>query len=275
MNSKLGNPMRFEFNKYAVAITAFFVLTLVLILALPPALSDLRLLPAGLETVVAGIVGWQASRKFGGRKNFIGRVLIFFSLAIFGYTIAAILTALQDLQVLQPSALLSASGISTWVSVLASCFSAYALVASVRSLWDRYDHRTLLVVFFSLALALVVGSTNLLFADPVFGQTTLSDTVLWVGLVPTLAFLQLASAILLLRFLGRWYAARNLVVLALAYVFYSALVPLMTSLVAFLLVQSANFDTAFFIIHLSANFALYLVCLAMTQVKPRVTGPFY
>jgi hypothetical protein len=49
----------------------------------------------------------------------------------------------------------------------------------------------------------------------------------------------------------------------------------MTSLVAFLLVQSANFDTAFFFIRLSGNFALYLVCVAMTQVRPRVTGPFY
>ena len=63
--------------------------------------------------------------------------------------------------------------------------------------------------------------------------------------------------------------------LALAYVFYSAMIPVATSLVAFLLVQSANFETAFFFIHLSANFALYLVCLAMTQVKPRITGPFY
>ena len=162
MNSKLGNPMRFEFNKYAIAITGLFVLTLVLILALPPALSDLRLLPAGLETIVAGIVGWRASRMFGGRRNFIGRVLIFFCLAIFGYTIASALTALEDLQLLQPPALLSASGVSTWIGVLAGCFSAYALVASVRSLWDRYDHRTLLVVLFSLALALVVSSTNLL-----------------------------------------------------------------------------------------------------------------
>lgn len=275
MNSKLGNPMRFEFNKYAIAITSLFVLTLVLILVLPPSLSDLRLLPAGLETVVAGIVGWRASRMFGGRKNFIGRVLIFFSLAIFGYTIASTLTALEDLQLLQPLALLSASGISTWIGVLAGGFSAYALVASVRSLWDKYDHRTLLVVSFSLALAFVVGWTNLAFADPVFGQTTFTDTVLWVGLVPILAFSQLASAILLLRFLGRWYAAKSLVVLALAYVLYSALIPLMTSLLAFLLVQSANFDTAFFFIHLATNFALYLVCLAMTQVKPRVAGPFY
>jgi hypothetical protein len=275
MTSKLGNPMKFEFNKYAIAITTFFVLTLVVILALPPALSDLRLLPVGLETVVAGIVGWRASKKFGGRRNFIGRVLIFFSLAIFGYTIVTIVTALEDLQLIQPPALLSTSGVTTWITVLASCFSAYALVASVRSLWDRVDHRTLLVVLFSLALAFVVGWTNLVFADPVFGQTTFSDTVLWVGLVPVLAFLQLASAILLLRFLGRWYAAKSLVVLALAYVLYSALIPLMTSLLAFLLVQSANFDTAFFFIHLAANFALYLVCLAMTQVRPRVDGPFY
>ena len=57
MNSKLGNPMKFEFNKYAIAITGLFVLTLVLILVLPPALSDLRLLPAGLETVVGGLLG--------------------------------------------------------------------------------------------------------------------------------------------------------------------------------------------------------------------------
>ncbi len=42
----------------------------------------------------------------------------------------------------------------------------------------------------------------------------------------------------------------------------------MTSLLAFLLVQSANFDTAFFFIRLSANLALYLVCIAMTQVRP-------
>jgi hypothetical protein len=275
MNSRAGNPMKFQFNKYAIAITGLFVLTLVLILALPPALSDLRLIPAGLETVVAGVVGWRASRMFGGRRNFIGRVLIFFSLAIFGYTLAATLTALEDLQLLQPPSLFSASGISTWIGILASCFSAYALVVSVRSLWDRYDHRTLLVILFSLALAFVVGWTNLVFADPVFGQTTFSDTVLWVGLVPSLAFLQLASAILLLRFLGRWYAAKSLVVLAFAFVFYSAWIPLVTSMGEFLLVQSANFDTAFLFGQLSINFAIYLVCLAMTQVRPRVTGPFY
>ncbi len=275
MNSKSGTPMKFQFNRYVVVITTFFVLTLVAVFTLPPALSDLRLLPAGLETFVAGIVGWRASRMFGGRRNFIGRVLIFFSLAIFGYTIVATVTALEDLQLLHTPILLSESGISTWIGVLAGCFSAYALVASVRSLWDRYDHKTLLVVLFSIALALVVSSTNFVFADAVFGQTTFSDTVLWVGLVPILAFLQLASAILLLRFLGRWYAAKSLVVLAFAYVFYSALIPLVTSLVAFLLVQSANFDTAFFFIRLSVNIALYLVCLAMTQVRPRVAGPFY
>ena len=275
MNSKFGTPMKFQVNIYAIVITAFFVLTLVAVFTLPPALSDLRLLPAGLETFVAGIVGWRASRMFGGRRNFIGRVLIFFSLAIFGYTIEATVTALEDLRLFPAPALLSASGFSTWIGVLAGCFSAYALVASVRSLWNRYDHKTSLVILFSLALALVVGWTNLIFADPVFGQTTTSDTVLWVGLVPVLAFVQLASAILLLRFLGRWYAAKSLMVLAFAYVFYSALIPLVTSLVAFLLVQSANFDTAFFFIRLSANLALYLVCLAMTQVRPRVSGPFY
>jgi len=275
MNSKFGTSTKFQVNIYAIVITAFFVLTIVAVFSLPPALADLRLLPAGLETFVAGIVGWRASRMFGGRRNFIGRVLIFFSLAIFGYTVAATVTAIEDLQLLHPPALLSASGVSTWIGVLAGCFSAYALVASVRSLWDRYDHKTLLIVLFSLALAVVVGWTNLVFADPIFGQTTTSDTVLWVGLVPILAFLQLASAILLLRFLGRWYAAKSLTILAFAYVFYSALIPLMTSLLAFLLVQSANFDTAFFFIRLTANLALYLVCLAMTQVKPRVSGPFY
>jgi hypothetical protein len=255
---------KFDFNKYAIIITALFALTLIAIFGSPPALSDLRLLPAGLETLVAGFVGWRASHIFGGRKNFIGRVLILFSLAVFGYTVAATVTGLEDLQVFQAPVLLSESGISTRIGVLASCFSAYALAASVRSLLDKYDHKTLLVVLFSSALALVVASTNLVYADAVFGQTTFSDTLLWVGLVPILAFVQLASAILLLRLLGRWYAAKNLMVLALAYVFYSALIPLMTSLVAYLLVQSANFDTAFFFIRLSGNFALYLVCVAMT-----------
>jgi hypothetical protein len=272
---KSGEPQTFDFNKYVIIVTALFALTLIAIFGSPPALSDLRLLPAGLETLVAGFVGWRASRMFGGRKNFIGRVLILFSLAVFGYTVAATVTGLEDLQLLPIPVLLSESGLSTWIGVLAGCFAAYALAVSVRSLWDKYDHKTLPIVILSLALALVVGSTNLVYADAVFGQTTLSDTVLWVGLVPVLASLQLASAILLLRFLGRWYAAKNLNVLALAYVFYSAFIPLMTSLVAFLLVQSANFDTAFFFIRLSGNFALYLVCVAMTQVRPRTTGPFY
>jgi len=275
MKSNTGEPQRFELNKAAILITSLFVFTIILIFTTPPALSDLRLLPAGLETLAAAVVGWKASRRFGGRRNFIGRVLIFFSLAIFGYTVAATVTALEDLQLFATPILLSESGVSTWIGVLASCFSAYALVASVRSLWNRYDNRTLLVVLFALGLAFIVGWSNLAFADQVFGQTTVSDTVLWVGFVPILAFLQLASAILLLRFLGRWYAAKSLAVLAFAYVFYSALIPLVTSLLAFLLVQSANFDTAFFAIRLAVNLALYLVCLAMTQVRPRVTGPFY
>jgi len=275
MTASPGVPQRFEFNMYAVIITALFVLTVVLIIASPPALSDLRLLPAGLETLVAAIVGWRASRMFGGRRNFIGRVLIFFSLAILGYTIAATVTGFEDLQLITAPASLSQSGLSTWIGVLAGFFSAYALVASLRAVWDRYDHKTLLVVLFALGLAFVVGWTNLVFADPVFGQTTVTDTVLWVGLVPTLAFVQLASAILLLRFLGRWYAGKSLAILSFAYVFYSALIPLVTSLLAFLLVQSANFDTAFLAIRLSGNIALYLVCLAMTQLRPRTTGPFY
>lgn len=275
MSSTFGRPEVFQFNKYAVVITGLFILTAILIFASPPSLSDLRLIPAGLETFVAAVVGWRASRMFGGRKNFIGRVLIFFSLAILGYTVAATITGFEDLQLVSAPAALSESGLSTWIGVLAGCFSAYALVVSVKVVWGRFDRKTLLVVLFALALAFVVGWTNLVFADPVFGQTTGSDTVLWVGLVPVLAFVQLVSALLLLRFLGRWYAAKNLTILAFAYVFYSALIPLVTSLLAFLLVQSANFDTAFLIIRLTANLGLYFVCLAMTQLRPRMAGPFY
>lgn len=275
MNSDSRRPERFQFNKFAIAITVLFVITLLLILTLPPFMSDLRLLPAGLETFLAAVVGWRASRTFGGRRNFIGRVLIFFSVAILGYTIAATVTGFEDLQFITAPTLLSESGLSTWIGVLAGCFSAYALVVSVRAVWDKFDHRTVLVVLLALGLAFVVGWTNLVFADPIFGQTTVTDTVLWVGLVPTLAFIQLVSAILLLRFLGRWYAAKSLAILAFAYIFYSSLIPLITSLLAFLLVQSANFDIAFLIIRLSANLTLYLVCLAMTQLRPRTIGPFY
>ena len=273
--SPSARPETFDLNKYAIVITCLFALTIVLILVSPPPLSDLRLLPAGLETLVAAVVGFKASRMFGGRRNFIGQILIFFSLAVLGYTISATVTGIEHLQLIIAPALLSESGLSTWIGVLASCFSAYALVVSVRAVWDKYDHKTLLVVLCALGLAFVVGSTNLVFADAVFGQTTMSDTVLWVGLVPILAFIQLTFAILLLRSLGRWYAAKSLAILAFAYVFYSALIPLVTSLLALILVQSASFDTAFFFIHLCINIALYLVCLAMTQLKPRTTGPFY
>lgn len=281
MNVKRGN---FEFNRYALAITCFFISYLVInsidFSSLPAPLGDLIWsVPLIFETVVAGVAGLKGSRLFGGIRNFTGRLLFYFSLGIFTAAMFYVYYVIGFLKILTASVyldvLLADSGFALWILVLSNCFPVYGLLASVSSAWDKYDSKFLVVVLFSLAFALIIGWTNLVFADPLDATTTVADTVLWVGIVPTLAFLELSSAVLLLRSLGRWYVTKSITVLVLAALFSGVLSQLGDSVMYYWLAESHSLGAAIYWSNLMGNFAIFLVCLAITQIKPRMTGPFF
>jgi hypothetical protein len=275
----------FEFNKYALAVTCSFLPTLVWFVSKffftslhATALAVLLYVGWFLQTIVAGIAGLKESHMFGGRKNFTGRLLFFFSLGIFMTTIFYLYDALLGFQVLPSSfileGLLAGSGAENWLLVLIYVFPAYALVTSVRSLWNGYDSKSLLVIICSVAFATVVGWANF-FGNIAAGTTTLADSILWVGIAPTLAFLELASGVLLLRSLGKWYVAKSMTAFVLAVLFAGVVFQLASSIVFTWFATASNLDVANYWSNLIGNIAIFLVCIAITQIKPRMTGPFF
>jgi hypothetical protein len=292
MNLKVGD---FEFNKYALAITCFFVLFVVMRtinffsisgqfvgepLPATTLLGDLVWMPLIFEAIVAGIAGLKASHLFGGRRNFTGKLLFYFSLQIFFYMAFVTYFELQALKILTPSffldVLFANSGFAFWIAGLMFCFPAYALWAGVRSTWSKFDSKFLMAVSLSFALALMVGAVNLLWGDPTAGQTTVADTVLWVGIVPTMTFLELSSGILLLRSLGKWYVKKSITALVLAVLFNVTMIAIVSSVgfYWFAVAYNPNF-ASYFWGDLLGNCANFLICLAITQFRIRMTGPFF
>ena len=277
MKTKMGS---FQLNVHAIIIAILYAAFLIFqqgpVLGLPSYLFNLRLIPAGLGLLYAGILGWKASRIFGGRKNIIGRILLSFSLAILTYLVGVPILALEAMQRLNGlNLLLANSGIDGWLPVVAQCFAAFALAVGARAMFDRYDRKFLLVVIISLALAAFVGWSNFAYADPAFGQTTALDTVLWVGVIPTLAFLMSASALLLVRYLGKWYIARTLAIVVFAFLLYSTLLPILDSYVLYVLFRTVSLDAALSVLRGVSTFVLFLIAIGITQVRLRVTGKYY
>ena len=300
MNLKLGT---FEWNKYALATTGFFILFLVsklnllpqlphclTFLSCPPEITEFRMVMLSSVYFVGGLAGLKASRSFGGRKNFTGRLLFFFSLLMFALgPVYAFLTYLDALpnplsNWLSYQVLLPYSGIDLWGQVLAYCLSAYILVVSLRSIWDRYDSRSWLVIFISLAFVLLfVAWFNLVYQNPASGFTTVMDAILWVGIYPFLVFVQLAAGVLLLRSLGKWYVAKSMTALVVLYLFVGVFLQILSGIVFTLLAglgstnpaTSLNLDVPYFYTQVIGIFPYYLVCMVLTQIRPRTTSPYF
>lgn len=299
MNLKLG---WFDWNKYALVITAFFAAFLVAKLSLLPQLPhclfltcpywfvEFKLSMLAFMFLVAGVAGLKASRSFGGRRNFTGRFLFFFALFMFAlgpvYDFLGYLDGLPNpiSNWLSVNVFLPYSGIDTWGLVLAFCFPAYALAISLRSVWNTYDRKFWLVAFVSLAFVLICGSWfNLVYYDPASGTTTITDTILWVGIYPFLIFVQLVAGVMLTRSLGKWYVNRSITALVVLYLLFGVIYDVVSNIIFTWLAgfgstnspYALNLDVAFFYIQVIYNFIFYLVCLTLTQIKPRTTGPYY
>ena len=284
MRLKLGN---FEFNVPALLITGCLLLNQYLrfvFYAFDPELYPLRLVPLTVELIIGAIVGWNASGLFGGRKNFTGKLLCLFSVGLFAGAIAFFVGMLETFQLLNGfylEVLLYNSGIGSdgWLGFLWQCFPTYVLLVSARSIWNKFDSKSLIVMIISSAFVLLVSWTNFVF-DPTFGLTTVPDFILWVGLYPILELVQLTAGVFMLRSLGDWYVSKRIAVVVSAFLFYGAFYQFWSS-IGYLWINQAfgggiSLTGAASVIYgFGVSLSLYVVCMTLTQIKPRTTGRYY
>jgi hypothetical protein len=268
------NSRRLQVNSYLVWLSFFYVAFLVMKTVFPSSESMYSLMGA-LMLLVGGLAGLQASASFGGRRSFTGRIALYFALALILVSISMLASAL--LAGLSYSAGAVVSGINLMTFVLAQCISTYAIVASLRSVIDRINTRAVVYILLSALFSIVIAWFNLMAGLRIGLIQSNIDEIFWVGLFPVLIFLQLAGGLLLINLLGKWYATKTIRTIAFGFVCFDILFPpvvvyiLVTSL-AFLGNQATAFLTG---ISFQAVTAMFIVGLALTQMKPRQTGPFY
>ena len=300
MNLKLES---FDWNRYALASTGFFTVYLLLesnlipqlphclsYLACPPWYHELRLTLVSAAYVSCGFAGLKASRLFGGRENFTGRLLFYFSLFLFAYgPIVQILNYLDSLpnplsDWFSYNVLLPYSGIDIWWGTIAYFLPACALVVCLRSVWDGFDLRSWLIVFLSSGFGLFLAWFSFLYYDPAGGFTTFADAVLNVWVTPFVIFLQVAAGGLLWRTLGRWYVAKAIRALIATYLFLGVVAATIIGTVIFTWLaglgsassaSSLNLDVPWYVLTTFWRSAFYLFGLVLTQIRPRTTGRYY
>lgn len=218
-----------------------------------------------ITVFVAAVTGLRTTRLFGGRGNVIGRMMLYFSLALLLYASSYVAFVTIGLG---RGDLLSLVWMIAWLG--GQSMSIYAALITVKSLMDRFDLKAIAIVLFCFVLAIVLAllEVRVIGLIVVYGL----DVTLFTYAYPPLFFLQLGSALLLLRLLGRWYLTKSIGLVALGYLGLPLSPPALAVLATLLSVP--NYETSFFMIGLGIFTSLYLVGLGMSRVRPRAAGPF-
>ncbi len=226
-------------------------------------------LVSALIVILGGTAGLKASKMFGGRMNFTGRLILYFSLALFVSSLASIGSSLPR----------SGSGLSGLPAIIFAAgviggqlLSGYALLISVRALIERLDVKAFLLISFSLVFSLGFAWIALVNRAAIEFLSGL-NVLIFAGLFPSLIFLQLASALLLSSLLGKWYATKAIGIVAYGYVGFSILLP--ASIVVVIALGLINSPVGNFILGVPPVSMLYVVSLGLTQVRPRTLGSYF
>ena len=268
------NLQRVQVNSYLVWLSFFYVAYLVLKAGFPSSESMYSLM-GSLMLLVGGLAGIQACASFGGRKNFTGGIALYFALALILVSISMLASSLSAGLSYPAADILSIVDLATFV--LAQCISTYAIVASLRSVFNRINKRAVVYILLSGVFSIVIAWFNLQTGQQIQLIQSNLDEIFWVGLFPILIFLQLAGGLLLINLLGKWYATQTIRTIAFGFVCFDILFPpvmayLLVASLAFLGNQVTTFLTG---ISFQAVTAMFIVSVALTQMKPRQTGPFY
>jgi hypothetical protein len=262
------NTQRFlsiEFNTSAKVITALFVFYVGILTfslyeygALFTVTTPSAPFAGALASLAGGFAGFNSARLFGGRRNFTGRLLMFYSVALVLGAFSWLLWGISVRgEVPSPS-----SGVESLFAgtIIGHALAGVALLISAKALVSKVTRREVALVsgalVFSLSLSLVTG----------FYLTSLIARIVWSGIWPITIFLQLACGLVLVSLLGKWYMAKQLAYITFAYLSFSIMTPVVIMIgLAFSSFSSAEGWLTLFIVAAVTN---YIVGLAMTQVRP-------
>jgi len=255
-----------DFNSSAKVVTVLYALYLVVaistVLLLGPFIfvtTPPQPLAGSLAVIASSIIGFRASRMFGGRRNFTGRLVSNYSVALFLQAISWVAWGLfANGQVPRGSTLI----LLTSASLAGYTISAYTLLRSAKAIIIRIDRR----VVAPIVIALVFSLTDSIVVYLV--TKTPADHFVWGGIWPTLIFAQLASGLILVSSLGKWYMAKPLRNIAFGYVAYSVAASTTSIINLSVPVLFPAVDFWVVVSFFSATI-LYFIGFQMTQVRPK------
>ncbi len=254
-----------EFNTGAKVITTLLVVYLGVVIfgsyffgSLFTVTTSLQSLMGALANFAEAFVGLNSARLFGGERNFTGRLLLFYSAALFSGAFSWLLWSLYVRGQIPPTG--SMVEILLGGAILGHIIAGFALFISAKALIQKVSKREIVLVvyalMFSLALSAVTG----------FSLTSLIERIVWSGIWSMTIFLQLGSGLVLVSLLGKWYVARRLTFIAFGYLGFSIITPIVIMMQ--LATHSFSLADGWLILSVAAALTNYIVGLTMSQVRP-------
>ncbi len=253
-----------QFNADAKLVTMFFVFYLALemftVIYFSPYFAVTTPFPpivGSMGIFAEAAVGFKATRMFGGRRNFTGRLLTYYSIALVGEAISWDVWGLFARGQIPSGVTLLVLSLGAFVGQFISSFT---LLISARALLLKLDRRALTLVLIALFFSTILSLSflNLFYSSPAL-------LFVWSGLWSGSVFIQLASGLILVSLLGRWYMAKPISYIAFAYVAYSIGQSILTIVALTSYVPPADF---WVIVAFITATSFYVVGLAMTQARP-------
>lgn len=259
------NFLPVELNTSAKVITALFVFYLGVMAftgyffgSLFAVTTPFPALAGSLVSLAGAFVGFNAARLFGGRRNFTGRLLSFYSVALLCGAISFLLWGVFARG--QIPALGSRLEPVLGGTIVGHALAGFALFISAKALVLKVTRRQVALVVaalvFSLGFSLAIS----------FYPASLTARIVWSGIWSTIIFIQLSSGLVLVSLLGRWYVARQISYIAFGYLGFSIVTPI----VMIMRVAISSFSPAdgWLVLFIVAAVTNYVVGLAMSQVRP-------
>jgi hypothetical protein len=263
----IAKPMFLSFNKEAKWVTGFFALYIAVlafaVLAFGPfytVTSPIHALVGALALIAFGLVGLRASRMFGGLDNFTGKLMLYYSVTFFAQATSWIIWPFITPGQIPTGGSLIALGLGSFSGQVVAGF---ALSVSAKSIVNRLDRRSWMLILVSLVFAVLLSLSDATFVKS--GEEFFTWVVLW----PTLMFVQLAAALLLVSHLGQWYLTRPIGIIAFGEIGYNVAAALLTII---RIASGYPLEIHWVLISLVTAASFYVVALGISQASPMKFG---
>jgi hypothetical protein len=215
-----------------------------------------------LLSVTGFAVGLNSFRLFGGRKNFVGKMLILFSTSVLlgGLVwVVAFITfpSITNIFLETPAAI-------TGIFVLSLLIATFALISSARAVVLEFNRRIQLKILIAIVF---VAATSLLTqeAEVLAGLTFLGALEVSAPYYAVILVLMVGALVLVAQ-LGKWYVTPEIRMIAYGYVFLGVVPPLVRD---YLLLSTIAYIPQVAIFFLLITMSFYFISLGMSHVRPR------